>query len=205
MSALALEVAPKRYAMDRSNIPILLQGLKRWVVWRAEPRKEVDKIDKVPIDAKTGRPTNALNPLNWLTFANACRIYDDGLCSGIGIALSDQPIIKVDGNLLFLTALDFDHCENRLDEIDKLRIRLGRPYYEISPSGEGIRMFALSKECIKGGNAGGGRELYGSGRFMTVTGTAGRGNVIDATEELVRLDLCGRRCERAEFWPASNC
>ena len=56
-----------------------------------------------------------------------------------------------------------------MQKLKELWVRLGQPYVEASPSGKGLRMFALSTELLKGGNDGNGHELYCSGRFMTVT------------------------------------
>lgn len=178
---------PVRAVLDRHRIPEILKQSNRWVTWRAGDVKPTGKFDKVPINPRTGRNISANDPANWFGFDEACAAYDAGLCSGIGIALSDQPIVFSDGAPLFLTALDYDHCASKIVEIKQDRNALGKAYAEISPSGLGLRMFALSTEPIKGGNAGHGREIYGSGRFMTVTGNAGRGEVVEATKVLQEL------------------
>ena len=179
---------PTAPTLDRNRIPSQLTALDRWVTWRAGQPKTSGKFDKVPINPKTGRPISANDAMNWMSFANACAAFDNGKCSGIGIVLSEQPVTQADGQPMYLVAIDLDNCADRRDEILQLWNDLGRLYVEVSPSGNGLRMFALSRALVKGGNAGGGRELYSTGRFMTVTGIMGRGTLIDATEGLQRLE-----------------
>jgi hypothetical protein len=170
------------------RMPTLMSALDRWVTWGAGPPKPNGKFDKVPIDARTRLPVNANSHSNWLSFTDACAAYDHGACDGIGIALCAAPVAHVEGTPLYLVAVDLDHCEDRIAEVKQLWLQLGKPYKEVSPSGTGVRMLALSRVPIRGGNAGNGNELYGSGRFVTVTGVSGGGEVIDATEKLLELE-----------------
>lgn len=178
-------------ALDRQKIPQSLTEIPRWVTWKAGQPKPNGKFDKVPINPATGRNINGNEPANWMTFGDALAAYDAGKCSGIGLALCDEPVATW-GNVLcgasqYLTALDLDHCGDKLEEVKALKRDLGGIYGEVSPSGNGIRMFALSRTPPRGGNTGQGQELYSSGRFVTVTGLGGRGEVIDATEKLAAL------------------
>jgi hypothetical protein len=66
--------------------------------------------------------------------------------------------------------------------------QLGQPYVETSPSGGGLRMLGFSSTVIQGGNAGDGRELYGSKRYVSVTGNGGRGTLLDFTDGVVALE-----------------
>ena len=181
---------PTVIPLDRARIPDMLQNLPRWVAWTAGPKKPDGKFSKVPTDPRTGRNINGNDPQNWRSFDDVCKAYDQGKCSGVGIVLSDEPVGTFGGTLCgahqYLVALDFDHCAADMAAIKKTRLGLGQPYVEVSPSGDGLRIFALSRTPPKGGNAGG-REMYSAGRFMTVTGNSGRGNVIDATEALEKL------------------
>jgi putative DNA primase/helicase len=170
-----------------NNIPDVLKTLDRWVIWRAGPFKHTGKFDKVPCDPRTGRNISAQDPGNWLSFADALAAYDRGAGDGLGIALSSNHPIVVDGINYFLTALDFDGVGTSLNEVKELWLRLGKPYAEVSPSQNGLRMFALSTIAFKGGNAGNGHEFYTGGRFMTVTGWSGRGKIKDTTEGLGEL------------------
>jgi P4 family phage/plasmid primase-like protien len=174
--------------VERDNIPELLKTIDRWVIWRAGPVKPNGKFDKVPCCPATGKNINGRDPKNWLTYQNALAAYDQGKGDGIGIVLSSEHPINLNGTDFYLVALDFDNCEGSANEIRELGLRLGKPYLEISPSGKGLRIFALSKQLLKGGNDGNGHELYCNGRFMTVTGWRGCGKIKDATDGLVELD-----------------
>lgn len=170
------------------NIPDLLKGLTRWVVWRAGPPKDGGKFDKIPVDAVTGRAVSPLDPTNWLPFNRAMDAYDRGGVQGVGIVLTrDQPLTH-NGETFFLIALDFDQCRDRLSDLKLIWMDLGKPYVEQSPSGRGLRMFGLSRQPIRGGNAGNGRELYSHGRFVTVTGFDARGTIRDITDGATALE-----------------
>ncbi len=168
-------------------LPPELTHLPRWVVWKAGKPKPDGKFSKVPIHPTKGHNINANDPANHMSFEDARSAYQSGCGSGIGIALTDEPVAVVDGALLRLVALDFDNCTDEAPEAKAVWLKLGKPYCEVSPSGKGIRMFALSRDRIKGGNAHG-REMYARGRFMTVTGNAGKGKLFDATEGLLELE-----------------
>jgi hypothetical protein len=174
-------------ALRWAAVPPLLKQTPRWILWQAGEPKPDGKFAKVPVSATTGRNCNANDPDNWLTFENAVAACRAGRGSGIGIVLCDQPVANDDRGPLYLVAVDLDRCSTDPGPAKQLRKELGNTYVEVSPSGIGLRMFALSRHPVKGGNAGNGRELYGSGRFMTVTGVCGRGKLVDATEELARV------------------
>ncbi len=188
MSAEPQKVFPNVPKIERDNIPSLLKDCDQWVIWRAGPIKPNGKFDKIPCDPATSRNIDGQAPENWLTYEAALAAHDSGCADGIGIALSSEHTIPHSGSEYYLVALDFDNCAGSNDTLKELWLRLGKPYVEVSPSGNGLRMFALSTEQLKGGNDGAGHELYCGGRFMTVTGQKGRGLVRDATAKLVELD-----------------
>jgi AAA domain/Primase C terminal 2 (PriCT-2) len=182
-----LTVFPNIPPVIPTNIPALLKGEKRWVVWRAGPYKPTGKFDKIPVDPLTGRNVNALEPANWLTFDQAMDAHRRGMANGIGIVLSDQLPIVMDGTPYYLTAIDLDQCLDSMSEHRVLWRELGKPYVEVSPSGNGLRMLGLCSTPLKGGNAGDGRELYFSERFMTITGIGGRGDLVDLSAGLTAV------------------
>ena len=189
-----MDATRRTFALDRAKIPKLLTTIPRWLTWQDGPIKPSGKFDKFPINTTSGIKVDGTNPANWISYNDACAAYDAGRCSGIGIVLCDEPVGTWGGVLCgahqYLIALDFDQCgqdPNIMREVKSLQKDFGEIYGEISPSGNGVRLFALSRELTKGGNTGKGRELYSTGRFMTVTGIGGRGNVVDATEKLAEL------------------
>ncbi len=179
---------PQVLQVELENIPDLLKQKKRWVAWSAGATKPNGKFDKVPVDPFTGRSVSPIDPSNWLTIDEAMNACQRGVANGIGIVLSDQHPFVVSGVEYYLTAIDLDNCTERIAEHKMQWRRLGRPYVEISPSGKGLRMLGLSRTPIRGGNAGEGKELYGTKRFVTVTGIGARGTVCDFTTGIIELD-----------------
>lgn len=164
-------VLTRKHLVNREAIPSELKEKRHWVCWVARNTKPNGKFDKIPVNPKIGMFTDGTNPSNWLSFEEVCAHYDSGKCDGIGIGLRGEPFsVDQDGQPLYLIALDFDGVTNRPDEVREIWKSLGKPYTEISPSGDGLRMFALSRVLITGGNDGQGHEMYSSGRFVTVTG-----------------------------------
>lgn len=170
-----------------SGIPVGLKNLKRWVVWRGQCKGN-GKFDKIPSDPASGCKIKWSNPKKWLTFDDAHSAYKRGDFSGIGIVLSDEHPVKVNGRDLYLIALDYDAVAPHIGDIREEWMALGKPYVEVSPSGKGLHMFALSSMPLKGGNNGNGREMYSSGRFMTVTGHDAKGSIKVATRGLTLLE-----------------
>lgn len=167
------------------NIPALLRRIDRWVMWKAGAPKSTGKFDKVPVNNQ-GRMVNGLAAENWLTFEDAYAGFCAGKCDGVGYVLDGSPL-DYGADRLYPVALDFDNCEASQTEYRKLWLKLGKPYVEVSPSGKGLRMFALSRVALKGGNDGHGHEMYFSGRFVTVTGNSGKGKICEATAQLLEL------------------
>jgi hypothetical protein len=88
---------------------------------------------------------------------------------------------------LYPCAIDLDGCSGELGVHAALWNSLGQPYVEVSPSGNGLRMFMLSTEVLKGGNAGNGFEMYFDRQFVTITGRTLGGTLVECTDELKRL------------------
>lgn len=164
-------VPARKHLVNRAVIPAELKEKHHWVCWVVRNTKPSGKFDKIPINPINGSYIDGTNPKNWLSFEEACEHYDKGKCDGIGIGLSRQPFCENEvGEPLYLVALDFDGVANRPEEMQSVWESLKHPYTEVSPSGKGLRMFALSRILITGGNDGQGHEMYSSGRFVTVTG-----------------------------------
>jgi hypothetical protein len=105
------------------------------------------------------------DPKSWGRFEEALASIrrHDGL-AGVGFVLTDQ-----DG----ITGIDLDHCISDSGSFSDLAaeiISYNETYAEISPSGEGIRILARGKidKALKSDALG--VELYGTGRYLTVTG-----------------------------------
>lgn len=158
--------------VNKDGIPSELKAKPQWVCWVVGGTKPNGKFSKVPVDPKTGCYIDGTEPSNWLQYEEAIAYYEAGRCDGIGIGLSSDPFAVDETGPLYLVAIDLDDVfPDKEGEAKAIWKSLGKPYAELSPSGLGMRMFALSYVQLNGGNDGAGHELYSQdGRFMTITG-----------------------------------
>lgn len=151
------------------NFPSILTAMPSWVMWRYELKD--GKWTKVP-KQPNGSNASTTNPATWSTFDRVRAAYRPEKFDGVGIVLTGKPL----DNGLYLIGLDFDHClaGGLLNEGPRKAVEKLQTYCEISPSGEGIRLFLLHDKIIpacKTNKAdGNSREVYSSGRYLTVTG-----------------------------------
>ena len=170
-----------------NNIPKLLKSQNNWVAWKYGPANLQGKRPKIPLSPKTLSNANALDPANHLSFSEALSIYLEKKSDGVGFTLTGDPILENSEGKFYLIALDLDGYMLNSLETQEIWTAAGKPYREISPSGKGVRMFALSRELYRGGNARNGREFYCSGRYVSVTGDSAFGEISDKTEQLNRI------------------
>lgn len=169
------------------NYPTLesLSALPRWVSYTGE-KAESGKINKAPIDPKTTRAAANNRQSTWGTrkqaLACARRLARGRGTPGIGIVLGalDQTVA--------LCGVDFDGCltNGKLESwAEEIRARLDS-YTEVSPSGEGAKIFFLvrvddlpllraaiggdHRKEWKGAKSHYGFELHLSNSYFTVTG-----------------------------------
>ncbi|MBF0474659.1 MAG: DNA primase [Deltaproteobacteria bacterium] len=156
-----------------NNIPQELKDQPYWVAWRSADRGN-GKIGKIPINPATGITAKTNDPSTWGTFDEAlacCQAY--GL-DGIGFVFAATNTF---------VGIDFDDCRDpATGEIAPWALEIIKDtdsYTEISPSGEGLHIFAKGKLPGAGKNKGS-IEIYDSGRFFTVTG-----NILPGTPTLI--------------------
>jgi hypothetical protein len=142
---------------DPAEIPNELRALDRWILWTPMVRGE--KVTKPPLRASVDDPST------WRSFDNAITAAELHNC-GIGFVLSDQ-----------VCGLDFDRC---LDADGQLHAAVAEAitqldsYAERSPSGQGVHIIVEGKvergRKLSATSSFPAREVYGSGRFFTMTG-----------------------------------
>jgi hypothetical protein len=146
-----------------SNIPRELKDLDQWVGWDSQKR---------PINS--GWLASTSNPQTWTSFYEALSwIRPKSICRGVSFVLNGDRY----------AGFDIDHCRDPetgviqpkarkvIEELDS--------YTEVSPSGTGIRMFAigkLSRPGIVHKSKGLKLEMYQSGRHLSVTGNVWEGH-----------------------------
>jgi hypothetical protein len=150
------------------NLPALLKHLKRWCVWRLESRD--GKNTKIPYSGPVTKGKSN-DPSTWLTYQTAEELFKSGSFSGYGIYTG---ILKDAGDSLL--GLDWDHTDDSdlwdgmtEEQVIGEAVGIGS-YCERSPSGTGLRVFALLDEIPGPARKGGPREVYQGGRFLTLTG-----------------------------------
>lgn len=134
----------------------------KWVAWKYVNRD--GKKTKPPVNPHNGRLARNNKPEDWGTYDQAiARVKRDKL-EGVGFVLTED-----DG----LTGIDLDHVRDertgKLEPWAAEIIELGETYAEVSPSGTGIRIFALGKIEKVIANKEKGVEVYGKGRYLTIT------------------------------------
>jgi|SRR4051812_13069658 putative DNA primase/helicase len=156
------------------NIPESLTERPQWVCWRLETRD--DKPTKVPYTPGTLRRASSTDLMTWKPFPEALAAYErsEPPYDGIGFVFSSaDPFVGI----------DLDDCRNpESGEISpwaqKILGRVQEGYIEASPSGTGIHIIvrgsvrdgrARKKVRLEGAVIGE-IEMYGRGRFFTVTG-----------------------------------
>jgi putative DNA primase/helicase len=167
-----------RHNLD--SVPSFLRSLPQWIHWAATEEKNDGRFNKVPVSS-TGFNINAHDSKNWMTFEKVIQSFDPSVHSGIAIDLTGSKVKMVDtSEEVFLIGVDLDRCVLCVNQdgspaltphaqeiIDALN-----SYWEVSPSGTGIRAFFYADTKIPGKNKDG-AEIYSEGRFLTVTGHGG--------------------------------
>ncbi|QDT69927.1 hypothetical protein MalM25_28710 [Planctomycetes bacterium MalM25] len=136
-----------------------MKETNRWMQWKPVDRGG-SKPTKVPYQSN-GSLASSTNPSTWspyeaVTTADGGRL---GFALGDGWAGVDLDNVIVDGELL-------PWAEQLVEQLDS--------YAEVSPSGNGVKIFLKTDLQLSGKNGshpdGGSIEVYGAGRYFTVTG-----------------------------------
>jgi putative DNA primase/helicase len=160
-------MTPSALAVVPNRIPPKMRGAWRWVVWRFEQRD--GRWTKVLYSPNTGRRASSINPGTWGTFEQACAALATGRYAGLGFVLGGG-----------FAGVDKDKCRDAhtgeiatwaLALIDRLD-----SYTEASPSGTGVHVFVSvdpswqlpGRKLVR--PDGSAIEIYGAGRYFTVTG-----------------------------------
>jgi hypothetical protein len=149
------------------NIPGELKETDKWVNWKLLVN---GRQTKVPINPKTGMMASTADAATWASFGDAISRFNargeaENL-SGVGRVLTRKDN---------LVCIDLDDCRDpvtgQTDEWATKIIQRINSYTELSPSGTGYKIWLKG---MKPGNKCRASEqkleIYGSGRFLTVTG-----------------------------------
>ena len=151
-------------------VPKFLESKKQWIGWRlGQEPKLVDgklKFDKKPVCINTGSGVGYTRSENQVSYDEALAAVGRLKLSGVGF------VVMPDDEL---SGVDLDGCVDvTTGEIalwaQKKALDFKESYAEFSPSGEGIRLWALGKVAKPMPPNKSGVEIYASGRFLTFTG-----------------------------------
>jgi hypothetical protein len=160
----------------------------RWVVWRREMTKK-GKPTKVPYRASApDRHARCNDPNTWATFDIALKAYQDGKADGVGICILGSDF----------SAFDVDDCiddEGNLEPAAQRLVERAGSYSEITPSGNGLRIFLKSKgpkvhrkQAVPNANGMSLETYRNCERFITVTGNGLPGTPVAIADDNGVLD-----------------
>lgn len=144
---------------DRDRIPLELRIQDRWLRYSAK---------KVPLRSDNTGTAKSTDPNTWSSFEDAAASLAG---VGLGFALNGDGII----------CIDLDNAINSAGRIKpwakEILALVPDTYVEVSPSGKGLHIWGLGSVTLgrRWEHADGGVEIYGTGRYMTVTGKRVRG------------------------------
>jgi hypothetical protein len=162
------KLKPTMVPFDGSRIPQALKALPRWTPWKAVWNEKRGKFDKIPFSARQPQyGISTANPDKWSDWAraSACLEANPGVFQGLGLCLT---------GITGFVGIDIDGCikDGVLAPWALDIIRDADSYTEVSPSGNGLRIFVLGEQANDWNNHEVGIEVYGGNdaRFLTVTG-----------------------------------
>ena len=173
------------------NAPENLQKFGLFCLWKYEERN--GRRTKVPYNPRTLARGDSTDKSTFVTFPEIAAIWQrvNDQFDGVGVGVFDQ-----------LAAVDIDHCidsESGLSELARNITARLNSYTEISPSGEGIRIFfaVLNTEWYDKAryyvnNRSRGLEIYLPGttnRFLTFTGNTTNKRPVMMCEREIRAIL----------------
>ncbi len=159
---------PALLPFNEAPIPAALRELSRWAPWRAAWSEKRGKWDKIP--QRADRPEYGLStakPDQWFPFTQAFATFSKsgGELAGLGYLMTGPHGV---------VGTDLDNCRVNGEPLPwaaEIITRLNS-YTEVSPSGNGYRVFGLGSVAQDWNNHDVGIEVYGGNeaRFLTVTG-----------------------------------
>lgn len=166
--------------MELKNIPVELKQHAQWVVWRSVVSAD-GRITKPPFQAKAiGYGADVNDPSTWATFEQAVGSWQANPDSvhGIGFVFTEADDffgIDIDDELKVAP----EAIEVRRQLVTEV-LKRTNTYTELSPSGTGLHIIGKGKLPANGRRSSALQiEIYGQGRYFTVTG-----NIYDNRTEL---------------------
>lgn len=174
-------------------LPLEIRACPQWIVWQWFWNAERHKWDKIPLNARTGFRCDVGQAASWSTYDDACAAVKQhsrvDFVLGLGFVLGYQSgIVGIDFDDVF------DAQGNVLNHNHHTTAGQLNSYTERSPSGTGLHV--LVKAQWSQGRRFDGVEMYGVGRFFTMTGAVyGGRNSLEARQD--QVDELARQIDAA--------
>lgn len=143
----------------------------QFFAYRLVPSNRPGKMDKKPVDIKTGWTCDHTDPANWCTFEQAAGYVATGQADGIGFEITAADpfwFLDIDGAL---------QNGRWSDLAQRLMNATAGAAIEISQSGTGLHIFGSGPVPDHGcKNVALGLEFYHEGRFAALTGNGATGS-----------------------------
>ncbi|AWN43146.1 hypothetical protein [Methylobacterium durans] len=152
---------------DLPDLPAIaqLKARRQWVAWKYVYRDDGGKPTKPPFQPASGLPASHSNPRHWGTYDEAVARATRSRMSGVGYVLTSDDE---------LTGFDLDNCRDpdtgEIEAWAQEIVDLGETYCEVSPSETGLRLIALGKVTASLKRDPVNVEIYGTQRYLTITG-----------------------------------
>ncbi|MCX7424166.1 MAG: PriCT-2 domain-containing protein [Planctomycetia bacterium] len=155
---------PKVLSVIAENVPEDLRSINRWLGWRWEEIRP-GKWTKPPYSIHTGQKCDKTDPSSWCSFDEAIAAHRSGRFDGVGFCFTEDDD---------LAGVDLDDCVDpvtgELNDQAKWIVAMLDSYSEISPSGEGVKIFLRAKFNSNKADHKKGIEVCQSGSYFCVTG-----------------------------------
>lgn len=148
-----------------AGIPAEMKSANRWLGFKAVPKTKRDgttELTKEPRQgARPNRKASSTNPATWCDFETALAAVQEGHCDGLGFALGDG-----------WAGVDIDNAvgEFGLNREANAIVNEFASYAEFSVSRTGVHVLVHGE--VPEGKRSGNIEVYGRGRYFTVSGHA---------------------------------
>ena len=152
---------------------IQLREVPQWVAWNYVWKPEKQKWDKPPL-CPAGGFSSSTDPARWGTYQEAVARATRDRLPGVGFVLTADDHVT-GGDLDKVRDPETGALEPWAEEI----VSFGETYFEVSPSGTGLRFFAAGKIEATIKNDPAHVELYHSARYLTLTGAHVSGTPTD--------------------------
>jgi P4 family phage/plasmid primase-like protien len=164
------------------NIPLELRQIPRWTLWKYLLVGEGDKkrYTKVPLQP-SGNPASSSNKSTWVDFHAAEAAYKTGGFDGVGFVFTDED------NLVGIDLDDVYSEQTGLTPFAQSIVDKVQGYVEISPSNTGVKIFTRANVQVSHVDHSIGLEVYGRGRYFTVTGNHLKGTIPTQEQDLTGI------------------